>query len=98
MTTGWLCPKCGSGVAPGVERCPCVPQQFTHPSPGSIYPTTWPAYPTTPVSYPTMWPWTSACGNGTGENPQNEDPKLMYFSGAYDDAHKDDAKVPDFKG
>lgn len=23
MTTGWLCPKCGSGVAPSVERCPC---------------------------------------------------------------------------
>lgn len=24
MTTGWLCPKCGSGVAPSCERCPCV--------------------------------------------------------------------------
>lgn len=23
MTTGWLCPKCGSGVVPSVERCPC---------------------------------------------------------------------------
>jgi hypothetical protein len=20
---GWLCPACGSGVAPHVERCPC---------------------------------------------------------------------------
>lgn len=24
MTTGWQCPVCGGGVAPGVERCPCV--------------------------------------------------------------------------
>lgn len=22
--TGWQCPVCGGGVAPGVERCPCV--------------------------------------------------------------------------
>lgn len=23
MTTGWLCPKCGCGVAPTEVRCPC---------------------------------------------------------------------------
>jgi len=22
--TGWVCPKCGAGVAPLVQRCPCV--------------------------------------------------------------------------
>ncbi len=21
---GWICPKCDSGVAPNIERCPCV--------------------------------------------------------------------------
>jgi hypothetical protein len=21
---GWICPVCGSGVAPTVQRCPCV--------------------------------------------------------------------------
>lgn len=23
MSAGWICPKCGAGVAPSVERCPC---------------------------------------------------------------------------
>ena len=26
MLVGWKCPVCGSGVAPGVERCPCMHQ------------------------------------------------------------------------
>ena len=25
MGTGWLCPRCGSGNAPWLIRCPCVP-------------------------------------------------------------------------
>lgn len=24
MTTGWICPKCGCGCAPSLQRCPCA--------------------------------------------------------------------------
>lgn len=45
--TGWQCPVCGGGVAPAVERCPCVAvgnavsPTLTHPE---------------VVSFPTLWP------------------------------------------
>lgn len=26
---GWLCPRCGAGVAPGVEACPCWRTTYT---------------------------------------------------------------------
>lgn len=120
MTTGWLCPKCGSGVAPGVERCPCVPQQFTHPAPGSVYPTTWPTYPTTPVPYPTMQPkytiphgdtgwglaaaaWQADASDYRGSSKTEQElrdmtPGQRFAEVFRNDTHKDDAKVPGFKG
>ncbi len=30
MATGWQCPVCGKGVAPGVETCDHETQQFIH--------------------------------------------------------------------
>lgn len=29
LDKGWLCPRCGGGVAPHVSRCPCI--TTTHP-------------------------------------------------------------------
>ena len=28
---GWICPKCGAGMAPCSSRCPCVPLPFNQP-------------------------------------------------------------------
>lgn len=38
--TGWICPVCGGGVAPGVQKCPCLVQP------------TMPAWPSTPTYDP----------------------------------------------
>lgn len=34
VAQGWVCPKCGGGVSPSVDRCPCVTHKFnmTHKS------------------------------------------------------------------
>lgn len=56
MNEGWKCPVCGSGVAPGVERCPCVQLAEREPVyvPYPIYPS-WP-YPTYPEpGWPYPW-------------------------------------------
>ena len=32
MSTGWICPKCGRGLAPWVSECPCYlnEREFTN--------------------------------------------------------------------
>lgn len=61
---GWLCPACGGGVAPGVERCPCVAiaravsVPFVQPTDGTASPppykiTTWPPVRPTVTWQPT---------------------------------------------
>lgn len=49
MREGWTCPKCGCGVSPDVERCPCASAVG-------------PGLPGTPNFYqpgqtPTYWPY-----------------------------------------
>lgn len=29
MSEGWICPKCGRGLAPWVSECPCYKEQAT---------------------------------------------------------------------
>lgn len=29
MSEGWICPKCGRGLAPWVSECPCYYQEVT---------------------------------------------------------------------
>jgi hypothetical protein len=33
---GWICPACGGGVAPQIERCPCTPDMTLGASPARI--------------------------------------------------------------
>jgi len=51
--TGWICPKCGCGVNPNVDRCPCVGQTLPVSYPPYIpwYPPMQPYYPV--VTYTT---------------------------------------------
>lgn len=36
LQNGWLCPRCGSGNAPGVLQCPCNQPEFTINDDGTI--------------------------------------------------------------
>lgn len=49
-TVGWICPNCRAGVAPSVQRCPCMLPTFTVTGRGimpSIVPTSPSIVPTT---------------------------------------------------
>lgn len=47
---GWICPNCGGGIAPDVERCPCKPMN-PYPSPSDPIP--WRPFPTpSPWKFP----------------------------------------------
>ena len=38
---GWTCPRCGGGVAPGINRCPCVSIPVTSPLKPWHIPVSW---------------------------------------------------------
>lgn len=48
---GWVCKVCGGGVAPGVERCPCMPM-----NPFKIPPYNPPDIPWQPAPNPWKYP------------------------------------------
>ena len=53
VATGWICPVCRGGVAPGVERCPCVAATLGG-SNGFVY-----AYSTPFCEHEYPFPWHS---------------------------------------
>ena len=58
MKEGWICPKCGAGVNPDRDSCPCVVAQPVYiPAPPTYVPVPYPS-PTTP-EHPNPWygPW-----------------------------------------
>ena len=60
MKEGWICPKCGAGVNPDRDSCPCVVVQ-----PG-YFPPTYIPYPsptilTSPQPWYGPWCWQTTC-------------------------------------
>ena len=66
MREGWICPKCGAGVNPDRDSCPCVVVQPAH-VPPTYVPVPYPS-PTVP-QYP--YPWWSWQTIGTSDSTQS---------------------------
>jgi len=58
---GWICPKCGKGLAPWVRECDCVSISITLPTPPAIW-----REPTTGDPLPPVPAYVTVCGPYVG--------------------------------